>query len=359
MNYFRGIFIFTLLLGTIVTARAGDDVDGKDVKNVSGASVEDPENCGPWYFEAGGVFFQRENLIHNQALAYIIGAGGVRNQAMSTDAVDLTGEYEASPKIMMGYRINDVSAFEGSYFGFGLMHWKQQAQVLNAGGNLDVELTNLTNDFDGANAVSVEQRSDFNHNAELVYRRDLPDICQWLSVTAGVRYLNINEQFDIRSRDGADESLYSIETTNDLVGIQIGADVSYPIDDVFSVDFTGKAGPYANVAHHRTFFGDNNNTTTIRGFEVEQVNPAFVGETGLSLVANIDNCFKFKIGYQAIYIYGLAMAQDQINFNGQRGPIGTNTEEIETNGTAIYHGIMASIGFPWFGEWDLPQSIKD
>jgi hypothetical protein len=306
-----------------------------------------------------GLFLQRDSLAGNQALVFIDN-GATFSEAASTANVDLSGHIASTGMFTVGYDLSDTSALEASYFGFGTLRWSEESQLLNQGGDLTVfKDIGFTNDFDGNERVRLYQRSEFNHNVELTFRKELPDCCEWLTVFGGFRYVNVNESFDIRALDGNDESVYAIETGNDLVGLQVGADLMIPICDEVSLEFVGKAGPYANFASHHTFLGDNNNTLTLRGFDTDQVVPAFVGETGLMFVGHLDKAFTIRAGYQAIYMCGLAMAQDQFNLSSQTGPIGTSTSEMATNGSVIFHGAVASITFPWLGEWDLPENLND
>jgi hypothetical protein len=348
------ICAFLLSAGVV---QAGDD--GKDIKDVAAAS-EDPA-YGPWHFDIKGLFLQRDTLAGNQPVVLFNNGNNTWAVAKTTDDVELDSSMKGTAQFTTAYDLNDTDSVEASYFGFGTLRWSESSQILDPNGNLDVIIPDITNDFDGADRVTLRQRSRLNHNVELSFKKELPDVCENFDVFAGFRYVNLDESFEIRAQDGNNEGVYTIQTGNNLVGLQIGVDWSYPICDEVSVAFTGKAGPYANFADHSTHLADNNNSTIIRGFETEQVVPSFVGETGLMLVFFLDDAKAFRIsaGYQALFMTGLAMAQDQINLDGEIGPIGTDTNDIAINGSVVFHGVVASVSFPWIGEWDLPQSLND
>jgi hypothetical protein len=153
----------------------------------------------------------------------------------------------------------------------------------------------------------------------------------WL---AGARWFHYDEYFRYNSElfgEGtngeADELWYEIRTKNELVGFQIGGQLTYALSRSFTILGSSRFGAYNNhVTAWQAIHGGTGNYAVINS-GAQAGNPynvsvsrdalAFLGEIDLGARWQITNCIAARFGYRAMGLSGVAVTDDQIsrNFN--------------------------------------------
>jgi hypothetical protein len=172
------------------------------------------------------------------------------------------------------------------------------------------------------------------------------------SYLAGVRYFQLDEDFVFITQAPLNNGSmdYNVGTSNEMVGLQLGGDIWACLIPGLSVGAEGKAGIYHNAARQSTLL----NATTVVPPLVEDVSDAdvaFIGEAGLMANWRVTQSWTARIGYQFLYVAGVALAPE--NFNSTPPflvPAFTNpprTATIETGGDVFYHGFTAGFEYMW------------
>jgi hypothetical protein len=173
---------------------------------------------------------------------------------------------------------------------------------------------------------------------------------QWL---AGFRWVQWNEQIGIDgiyAFDGVSTQAYSTSTSNDLYGLQIGADsILYGLGGPFRIEGIGKSGVFYNRAVQgsaKAYSGDEfvpAYTLTNRS-SVDRV--AFVGEVGATAVYDLSDRITLRAGYAAFWLGGLALGSNQ--FEGQcLCPLDPIIASTNTGGSVFVHGLSLGLEGRW------------
>ena len=168
--------------------------------------------------------------------------------------------------------------------------------------------------------------------------------CRTFEWFAGFRYINLGEELNIAVQGPVvgEEGAYNIRTINNLYGGQLGARVRRS-QDRFGWEGTGKAGLYGASARQNQSVIDFPNfplpgrTVSSRGGTV-----AFVGELNLSGFYALTDVWNLRAGYTAMWIEGLALGPDQLDFNFAAVPTG-----ISTGGGMFLHGVNVGLEARW------------
>lgn len=135
---------------------------------------------------------------------------------------------------------------------------------------------------------------------------------------------------------------YHVWTGNSLVGLQIGGDMVYRYNK-WSWGFRGKTGAMVNAAHHisRVRSGGDPFADELPNYTLKDSRSgmAAVIEFGVTGKYMITPHFWLNAGYDLMWVTGLALAPEQMDFSAQ--PSG----HLNTGGTVFYHGLTA--GFEW------------
>lgn len=176
---------------------------------------------------------------------------------------------------------------------------------------------------------------------------------RYISYLFGVRVMSVEEGFDWHSRgsfevNGAPFSTvsgdYLVRTYNDLVGLQIGADLTFR-NCQWSWGVRTKAGPYINFASQtsRCFndaAGDPYASVPLDfRTSADKDDAAFIGEVGFIGTYTFRPNLILRASYDFMWVVGLALAPEQIVF--ETDP----PDGINANGLGFYHGL--TLGFEW------------
>lgn len=260
---------------------------------------------------------------------------------MVLDSGHLQPEFDAGGKFTIGRRIFDCYRLEGTYLGS--YDWEDFAIVTGAG-----DLSTFLSDFsdpptpglDNNTAVSIAMQSSLESGEiNLRYWANMPPGPFDVSYLVGVRYLRIREQFNFFGESAAATNDLQFNTDNEMIGVQIGIAGAFLKTTRFWMDVDLKGGMYNNhITTASSLIQDGVETANL-GDEVDRT--TWVGD--FSVVGNwqMTPQWTFRLGYQAMFIGGLALAQEQ-----NVGPLFTNVPGPTNHGGELcYHGPI--IGLTW------------
>jgi hypothetical protein len=172
-------------------------------------------------------------------------------------------------------------------------------------------------------------------------------VCRSVEWFAGFRYIEIGTDLNITAASFpaplTETGNYQVHTTNRLFGGQIGGRIRRTVNR-FGFELTGKAGIYGNDASQNQTVIDFPNFPLRPTTSVQESNVAFEGELNLSGIFRLTNVWSVKAGYSVIWIEGLALAPDQLDFNFATSPSG-NT--LTSDGGMFIHGANIGLEARW------------
>lgn len=234
---------------------------------------------------------------------------------------------------------------------------------------LDLDVVQGFTSFDRAQAMQVEYASRFhswewNYNVAQRMRKDRMEMQptgEWVrraspgftwDYTAGLRYFDVEERLDWFSQgvlsvdsDGNTDGSYLIGTSNNLFGLQLGVGLTYE-SDRWNVTVSTKQGFAINDARATTALsyedpdGDtsialNNYTTDLHENAV-----SYIGTGSILARYHLRPNLSLRAGWEFMFITGLALAPNQIDFNPAAA-------QLHTTGDAFYHGVSFGSELYW------------
>lgn len=189
-------------------------------------------------------------------------------------------------------------------------------------------------------------------------------------VYAGLRYVRQNERFlytangrpnataitdangnvfGVFTGSAIERGRYSVETENDLAGIQIGGEfVQKRTDWVFGVD--GRIGGLLNFADRTSRLRQVTDQEPLSDIEdllitsqtqdLQDETLAFLGEANLYVAYYLRPNTSVRFGYSLMYLNGLATATNNAGLQG-------TFPRFELTGDALYHGMNAGFNMTW------------
>gem|GEM_PF-2065896 len=300
-------------------------------------------NCfhpGP-YAEIGAVFLDRRNEARDFAILVDDDPPlNTDNNLFRVSQGDFN--YEVGPRAVIGYDFNQRVAYEAMYYGVYTWDWATTVTApddVNVVGDLGL---NPALAFFNADTATVSLDSSF-HNFELNRIGSFNDCVAWI---LGFRYIRLTEEFRLTATDdvflpGATTSRYNVDVTNNLYGAQLGLRLRHMIGN-FSYDLIGKAGVYANSAEQSQFVGTDGGAT-IRDSSTSGTDVAFVGDIMMTGRYHFSSAVALQGGYQALWLKGVALATDQLDFSDAAGA----GELLDNDGGVFIHGAHAGLLIVW------------
>jgi hypothetical protein len=241
--------------------------------------------------------------------------------------------------------------------------------------------------FDRSRAMQTEYSSDFqnwewNYNVAQRMRRDRMEMNpagQWVrraqpgitwDYLAGLRYFDVSERFDWNAQgividappitftqvtQGVYENndpmqftetagAMNIRTSNNLFGIQLGGGLTYETDR-WNVSLHTKHGFYVNDARAATtltFTDPNDPSVAVNNFgrDLHENGVSYLTQCGVTARYHLRPNLSLRIGWEFMYVTGLALAPNQIDFNPA-------TNQLHITGDSFYSGVTAGTEFYW------------
>ncbi len=218
--------------------------------------------------------------------------------------------YEFGGRYTIGRLLDCVNGWEAVYTG--PFDWQRQQAVLGTaslqsrfvpvGGYTGAEVST----FNDADQHVQAWRARLN-SFELNRRWWTWDV---LSTMIGVRYVDYKEEYlFLSNRPSVGNGVFNESTNNRMVGLQMGADMMYPVNLRTNVGFRSKAGIYANFDEATTFM--SNAGTTILAAGQTDVDVAGLIETGVFVNYQLVPSVRLTAGYEIWYLPGVATVPSQ------------------------------------------------
>ena len=307
-----------------------------------------PEQCGPYYFDiaANAVFLQSDRSFDNVPPLGSIGVAG----PTILDASDLNDDYEPGWEIAARLDLGPLSVFEATYMGIYDLGFNTTVNSVDVANGVDYQLNSVFSDYgvnpidglDEGSVYNVDYQSDLQ-STELSYRR------YWLghnprisgTYLAGFRYVRMTEDMNFNAIALGGDSNINWQSTNDLVGAQLGADGWIALRQGLRLGGETKGGIYNNRFKygHSTAIPDPDIDNVDFGADGNQV--AFVGEAKIDLVADILPSISIRGGYRVLYMSSLVTVGSNIN------PADVASTTLYTQGDALYNGFHGGIEYIW------------
>ena len=171
--------------------------------------------------------------------------------------------------------------------------------------------------------------------------------CRSLTWFAGFRYLNLGQKLDISAQRTVgglvEDGTYNIRTSNNLYGAQLGARLRRT-SGRFGWDATGFAGVFGNDAQQTQSVTDFPNFPLRPTVSSSRGGVAFASGANLSGLYSLTNVWNLRAGYNVIWIEGLALAPNQLNFNFASAQGGT---QLHNGGGMLLHGVNVGLEARW------------
>lgn len=252
---------------------------------------------------------------------------------------DLHFNLELGPRITLDYQTSDGPIFEISYFG--IYTWNSRLDI--QGDNnmaLPRHFQTGTFDFSDADRMQVTYKSRVNNlEANLIYtNEDYPD----LGFLFGLRFMKLEEHFNLGSLDEGRVSYYDIRTKNDLYGIQFGS-IWRRSFSRFDVRLVTKAGVFDDEAKQSQIVTDANSSLVIRNAATRAGRGVFMAEINLMVEHCVRSNVYLKYGYDVIWVDRMVRAPDQLDFT-MNAISGT---AVVFNSGALMHGPHLGLEARW------------
>jgi hypothetical protein len=209
--------------------------------------------------------------------------------------------------------------------------------------------------FDHATYSSLVYRSRFD-SAELNLRYStnrgsrLP-----IDLLAGVRFVKLQENLDFLAANQTNVfglnppvpiAFYSTKTDNDLIGLQVGGDLSYRLTSHVSLVGKGRGGLMVNSATQRSNISGTLLASSAMFNDVgtgSGVGLAGLFEFGIHTNYQLSRNVNVMFGYQGLFLSDLSTAPRQLNWSTELG--GRNG--LDRAGSLFFFGPAAGIEWKW------------
>jgi hypothetical protein len=273
---------------------------------------------------------------------------------------DLDVEFDSGAEVTIGRVIGDCWRIEATYLGE--YSWDDFAVVQDSSANAlggTGNLSSLLSQF----ALPPEAGLDFNNFARvdsfaslrsaelnLRYWVEMPPGPVDVSVLVGARYLQFDDRIRFRSVadapfPGGAVNQVTTQTENELWGVQLGIEGAILVTTHAWFDLDLKGAICQNTASQQTNYLniDENAVATLFPTGREQERTSFLGDISLMFNVQCTPSTVFRVGYQATFLTGMAIAAENIETNNvllRNGP-----GRLDDTGEMVYHG--PAIGLTW------------
>jgi hypothetical protein len=249
-------------------------------------------------------------------------------------------DFEPGYRLALTYLRNKKTTYELSYLW--LHEWtgscsKHGVRALS----FPFTPSSYAQDFQGADAAHAEYVSHFWSVEANYWRHMTPRRVDYFSLSwlLGLRYMDLHESFELAFHKGANKSDYDIHTKNHLFGVQAGLDLQMNPTRRLSWELSAKVGALADWAKQDTFLGDQNNTRVLRDYDATQWHATFLADCFASVAYQCTSYLNVHLGYQMIYLTGLALAPEQIDKDADAH------KRIYLKGEALIYGLFGGLTF--------------
>ena len=275
------------------------------------------------------------------------------NDAVAGDPVLASGDLAAAmgvgSRLFVGSRSPDCWGCEAGYCGvYGMTAVSQ----LSGNGNLAIAgpLSQRALPFSDADSARTTWVSSLN-SAEFNAFHSRVAGTSFIDLLGGFRYVSLEEQATMAftfGKTGPTRPLtsdYTTQTSNNLFGGQIGARARRSWD-FWALEGWAKAGAFGNLEGQSQgpIVDPGGVSTVVRSARSSSATDmAFVGDLNATLVYRITPVWGARIGYNLLWIDGVALAPDQWDFSTNANA-GTT---LAGGGGVFLHGASVGLEARW------------
>jgi hypothetical protein len=302
-----------------------------------------PDQCLPgdcfyyrWQIWVNAIYLTRPGA---EDISLAFGDASDPNGTEVLDTQDMNFGFQWGPHIGLYFCLNDCNSFGAEFFTID--GWSARGA---ASGDISVAFPSAAHLPQAPPVAPLFGAAEFFYNStlsstEINVRHRTND---WLVVLAGFRAVELGEEFSTTFTTGPGTSSYLIDVDNQLYGFQIGA-VTNVRNGVWGFDGWAKAGIYGNSADLVT----SENLVAMGGgsasVAADDSSAAFAGEVGIAALRQLTDRLAVRIGYQAMWLEGVALAPDQLDNVNPSIPLAI----VDVDGGAFYHGGFAGLEYLW------------
>lgn len=172
---------------------------------------------------------------------------------------------------------------------------------------------------------------------------------EWLTLLAGIRYVELDEHYTatgLGTGEVVDLVQVSDQTANHLTGFQVGADGLLYQNGRWTLEGITKAGIYYNHAKQSAYQWEAATSEFYSGEASHNV-AAFVGELGLTGKCQVTEHMSLRLGYQLMWLDGVATAPAQVTANDFGINGGGTISTVATGNTVFLHGAVLGAEMTW------------
>lgn len=315
-----------------------------------------------WFdFAVDYMALQRDDAGRNVNLTSL-GIGGPI--VLSTGQLDF-GDYKSGFRFMGALQLAAANTLEFTYFG--QFNFNTHARVRSPNDDLYSVLSQFG--VVPLGGFAETDQSDFqqiNYNSafdsfEINWRlRWMAPNCRYQgSWTIGVRHFILDEKFRYATSSSANGTLtangfvpararFDVDTTNNLTGIQFGADTWICLLPGLRAGAELQAGVYGNHMNINTTAGVNTGAPTFTERLVSN-DVSFIGQLNMLATYRISQQWTIRGGYQLLFVDGVALASENFNTAPPATffPPTTRVSLVNDNGNVFYHGWNIGLEFMW------------
>lgn len=320
------------------------------------------DQIGPHYFDVAAdvVYVKPDELFTDSIPAFTslgVGSAAGETDFPFNDPSGQEDEYKPGWRITARLDLGPMSVFEAAYMGIYDLDFDTTAVSSQLGAGLPNQLFSIFSQYgfdpagfipglDEAEIQTLQYDSDLQ-STELTYRRYWVGNSSRVSGTwlLGARYMRLTEglRFDSQNLDASETGFVSFDTENDLVGFQLGGDGWLGLRQGLRIGAEAKAGVYNN---RFTF----DSSTDVTGANLQPASDgnqvAFIGEGGISMVADIFSSWSIRGGYHVYYMNELVLLGNNINTT-QFASVPVTPPALSVDGHALYHGFSGGVEYVW------------
>jgi hypothetical protein len=227
--------------------------------------------------------------------------------------------------------------FQTQDFSYQSMKWDYSTELYNAELNVQKKFSNRITMFAGFRWLQL------NENLQ----GTIPPPDHILPIWKIDTNNNLYDVARIKNQPGipapALPPFWDGNTENNLYGLQIGVDGKLFERGRFSIDGLLKVGGYLNHASESTGVSIQK---VVYPSDTSTDHAAFIGEAGLDCKYKITNALTLKIGYEVLWLAGVALAPGQIQDTYSAfAPVSVTSLGVNSDSDVLFHGATAGLEF--------------
>lgn len=266
----------------------------------------------------------------DQDITYVWDNGGSVNAHGNDTPVGKTGAFDDTAdigfRLMAARKLSSRWSIQANYMTSGELSESQSFS--DPSSQLEIFWSGGTDEFDAADTVNANYTSELDGiELNAVYA-----VSDSIDIFGGIGQLNLDEKFRIVSNDFAIAGIgrYNIDTSNELLGLQIGLALGRAVTDKIDLYLLGKIGWYDNSSEQNQTVEDPV-VAANRNVRASEDTSASVYEVRLGGSYRFTDNFLMNIGYQYIKMTDVALAESQFDVVGD-GTNLDNDDEITWQG---------------------------